>query len=69
MTNLFLISQNRLFSCSGIGLLIRVSCFKVFVEKIDRGQNGLKINQHVKDTEIYRNVKLKWTGPSRIRDN
>ena len=42
---------------------------KVFVQKIDRGQMCLKINQHVKDTEIYRTVKLKWNGSLRIRDN
>ena len=40
----------------------------VFVQKIDRGQNCLKINQHVKDTEIYRTVKLKWNGSLKIRD-
>ena len=30
---------------------------KVFVQKVDRGQNCLKINQHKKDTEIYQTVK------------
>ena len=39
--------------------------FKVFVQKIDRDQNCLKINQHVKDTEIYRTVKIKWNGSLR----
>ena len=47
----------------------KLGLLKVIVEKTDRGQNCLKINQPVKDTEIYRTVELKWTGPSRIRDN
>ena len=41
----------------------------LIVQKNDRGQKCLKINQHKKDTEIYQNVKLKWNRAFRIRDN
>ena len=43
--------------------------FKVFVQKNDHGQNSLKTNQHKKDTQIYRTLKLKRNRAFRIRDN
>ena len=43
--------------------------FKVFVRKNDRSQSCPKINQHKKDTEIYRTLKLKCNRAFRIQDN